>query len=117
LAVLQNHFDSSKTCSLYGYLREGGAIDPFLMMTSSLAVSTSDRVESIEKDPDATQTLQATSDKKYLWDGMEIAEERDITGGISPAPKTPPPACPTASGCRRRNRHQGLGPSCQSGQS
>jgi RHS repeat-associated protein len=40
------------------------------------------RVEIIEKDPDATQTLQVTSDKKYLWDGVEIAEERDATGGI-----------------------------------
>ncbi|NWJ40972.1 MAG: hypothetical protein HXX12_08365 [Geothrix sp.] len=38
------------------------------------------RVEIIEKDPDATQTLQITSDKKYLWDGVEIAEERDSTG-------------------------------------
>ena len=40
------------------------------------------RVEIIEKDPDANQTLQVTSDKKYLWDGVEIAEERDATGGI-----------------------------------
>jgi RHS repeat-associated protein len=40
------------------------------------------RVEIIEKDPDVTQTLQVTSDKKYLWDGVEIAEERDATGGI-----------------------------------
>jgi RHS repeat-associated protein len=40
------------------------------------------RVEIIEKDPDATQTLQVTSDKKYLWDGVEIAEERDAIGGI-----------------------------------
>jgi RHS repeat-associated protein len=40
------------------------------------------RVEIIEKDPDATQTLQISSDKKYLWDGVEIAEERDATGGI-----------------------------------
>ena len=40
------------------------------------------RVEIQEMDPDTTQTLQVTSDKKYLWDGLEIAEERDTTGGI-----------------------------------
>jgi RHS repeat-associated protein len=40
------------------------------------------RVQIQELDPDTTQTLQVTSDKKYLWDGVEIAEERDTTGGI-----------------------------------
>jgi RHS repeat-associated protein len=40
------------------------------------------RVEIQEMDPDTTQTLQVTSDKKYLWDGLEIAEERDTTGAI-----------------------------------
>jgi RHS repeat-associated protein len=35
-----------------------------------------------ELDLDTTQTLQVTSDKKYLWDGTEIAEERDTTGAI-----------------------------------
>jgi RHS repeat-associated protein len=39
------------------------------------------RVRIIEKDPDATQTLQTTSDKKYLWVGPEIAEERSGTDG------------------------------------
>jgi len=34
------------------------------------------RVQIVEKDPDATQTLQTTSDKKYLWVGTTIAEER-----------------------------------------
>ena len=34
-----------------------------------------------ELDTDATKTLQVSSDKKYLWDGVEIAEERDATGG------------------------------------
>ena len=33
-----------------------------------------------ELDPDQTQTLQVTSDKKYLWDGVEIAEERSTDG-------------------------------------
>jgi hypothetical protein len=28
--------------------------------------------------------LTETSNKKYLWDGVEIAEERDVTGGILP---------------------------------
>jgi len=40
------------------------------------------RVMIRELDPDANKTLQVTSDKKYLWDGVEIAEERDTTGGI-----------------------------------
>jgi RHS repeat-associated protein len=40
------------------------------------------RVQIRELDPDTTKTLQVTSDKKYLWDGVEIAEERDTTGGI-----------------------------------
>lgn len=35
-----------------------------------------------ELDPDTSQNLQVTSNKKYLWDGVEIAEERDATGGI-----------------------------------
>jgi len=35
-----------------------------------------------ELDPDQTQTLQVTSDNKYIWDGVEIAEKRDVTGGI-----------------------------------
>ncbi|MGA2083749.1 MAG: RHS repeat-associated core domain-containing protein [Holophaga sp.] len=34
-----------------------------------------------ELDPDQTQNLQVTSDKKYLWDGAEIAEERSTDGG------------------------------------
>lgn len=38
------------------------------------------RVEIVEKDPDATQTLQVIIDQKYLWDGVEIAEQRDSTG-------------------------------------
>jgi len=39
------------------------------------------RVEIRELDPDQTQTLQVTSDKSYLWDGLEIAEERSADGG------------------------------------
>jgi len=39
------------------------------------------RVQIRELDPDATTTLQVTSDKKYLWDGVEIAEERTGTDG------------------------------------
>lgn len=35
-----------------------------------------------ELDPDQTQALQVTSDKKYLWDGVEIVEERDATGAM-----------------------------------
>jgi len=38
------------------------------------------RVAIKELDPDANKVLQTTSDKKYLWDGVEIAEERDSTG-------------------------------------
>jgi len=34
-----------------------------------------------EFDPDTSQNLQGTSDKKYLWDGMEIAQERSTDGG------------------------------------
>jgi RHS repeat-associated protein len=34
-----------------------------------------------ELDPDTNQVLQVTSDKKYLWDGVEIAEERTTDGG------------------------------------
>ena len=42
------------------------------------------RVEIRELDPTpaAPATLAVTSDKKYLWDGLEIAELRDPTGGI-----------------------------------
>jgi len=40
------------------------------------------RVQIEELDPDANKVLQTTSDKKYLWDGVEIAEERDATGAI-----------------------------------
>jgi RHS repeat-associated protein len=40
------------------------------------------RVQIQELDLDTTKTLQVTSDKKYLWDGVEIAEERDTTGAI-----------------------------------
>ena len=39
------------------------------------------RVAIRELDPDQTQTLQVTSDKKYLWDGVEIAQERSTDGG------------------------------------
>ncbi|MBI1754598.1 MAG: Ig-like domain-containing protein [Acidobacteria bacterium] len=39
------------------------------------------RVQILEKDPDATQTLQTTSDKKYLWVGTTIAEERSGDDG------------------------------------
>ena len=38
------------------------------------------RVEIRELDPDTTNTLQVSSDKKYLWAGTEIAEERDSSG-------------------------------------
>ena len=38
------------------------------------------RVAIKELDLDANKTLQVTNDKKYLWDGVEIAEERDSTG-------------------------------------
>jgi RHS repeat-associated protein len=34
-----------------------------------------------ELDPDATSTLQVSSDKKYLWDDVEIAQERTTDGG------------------------------------
>ena len=34
-----------------------------------------------ELDPDQTQTLQVTSDTKYLWDGVRIAESRTADGG------------------------------------
>jgi RHS repeat-associated protein len=34
-----------------------------------------------ELDPDSNQNLQVTSDKKYLWDGVEIAQERTADGG------------------------------------
>lgn len=40
------------------------------------------RVMIRELDPDATQTLQVTSDKKYLWNGVEIAEERSSDGAV-----------------------------------
>jgi RHS repeat-associated protein len=40
------------------------------------------RVQIRELDPDITKTLQVTSDKKYLWDGLEITEERDTTGAV-----------------------------------
>jgi RHS repeat-associated protein len=34
-----------------------------------------------ELDPDQTQTLQITSDQKYLWDGAELLEKRTVDGG------------------------------------
>ena len=40
------------------------------------------RVQIRELDLDQTQTLQVTIDKKYLWNGWEIAEERDSTGAF-----------------------------------
>ncbi len=39
------------------------------------------RVVIRELDPDASQNLQVTSDRKYLWDGVEIAQERSADGG------------------------------------
>jgi RHS repeat-associated protein len=39
------------------------------------------RVGIRELDPDANKKLQVSSDKKYLWDGTEIAEERSADGG------------------------------------
>ncbi|HLO65538.1 MAG TPA: RHS repeat-associated core domain-containing protein, partial [Holophaga sp.] len=39
------------------------------------------RVVIRELDPDASQNLQVTSDKKYLWEGVEIAHERSADGG------------------------------------
>jgi len=39
------------------------------------------RVVIRELDPDASQNLQVTSDKKYLWDGLAIAQERSADGG------------------------------------
>jgi len=39
------------------------------------------RVQIRELDPDTNQNLQVTSDKKYLWDGAEIAEARTTDGG------------------------------------
>ena len=38
------------------------------------------RVQIRELDPDSQQQLQVNSDKKYLWDGVEIAEERSADG-------------------------------------
>jgi RHS repeat-associated protein len=34
-----------------------------------------------ELDPDTNQVIQVTSDKKYLWDSLQIAEERTTDGG------------------------------------
>ena len=39
------------------------------------------RVQIVEKAPDASKVLRVTSDKKYLWGGVEIAEERTGTDG------------------------------------
>ncbi|MBL0211558.1 MAG: hypothetical protein IPQ13_11720 [Holophagaceae bacterium] len=39
------------------------------------------RVGIVEKDMDAQGNLVPNSDKKYLWDGVEIAEERSPDGG------------------------------------
>jgi YD repeat-containing protein len=40
------------------------------------------RVQIRELDSDSSKNLQIASDKKYLWDGLLIADERDATGGI-----------------------------------
>jgi RHS repeat-associated protein len=39
------------------------------------------RVAIRELDPDQTQTLQVTSDTKYLWDGVQIVQSRTSDGG------------------------------------
>lgn len=39
------------------------------------------RVVIRELDPDSSQNLQVTSEKKYLWAGLEIAQERSADGG------------------------------------
>ena len=39
------------------------------------------RVGIRELDPDQAKNLQVTGDRKYLWDGTEIAEERTADGG------------------------------------
>jgi len=39
-------------------------------------------VEIKELDKDAQGNIQISSDKKYLWVGLEMAQERDATGGV-----------------------------------
>jgi RHS repeat-associated protein len=40
------------------------------------------RVAITERDPDGNGNATVTSDRKYLWDGVEIAEERNTTGAV-----------------------------------